>query len=64
MLEKGIGNLVGEMHKNKISKTRLAEHMGVSCEHVSMVLSGHREPGNEDLKKFVKMPIRVGFLRL
>lgn len=44
MLAQWIGDLVGQMHNNKISKTQLAEHMGVSREYVSMVLNGHREP--------------------
>lgn len=44
MLAQWIGDLVGQMHNNKISKTQLAEHMGVSREYVSMVINGHREP--------------------
>ena len=44
MLAQWIGDLVGQMHNNKISKTQLAEHMGVSREYVSMVLNGHRDP--------------------
>ena len=44
MLAQWIGELVGQMHNNKISKTQLAEHMGVSREYVSMVLNGHRDP--------------------
>lgn len=43
------GDLVGLMHTHKISKKRLADHLGVSREYVSMVLNGHREPaGAED----------------
>lgn len=49
MLAQWIGDLVGQMHKHKISKTQLADHLGVTREYVSMVLNGHREPaGVED----------------
>lgn len=49
MLEKWIGDIVGKMHGNKISKTELADHMGVTREYVSMILNGHRCPaGAED----------------
>lgn len=44
MLTQWIGDLIGQMHNNKISKTQLAEHMGISREYVSMILNGHREP--------------------
>lgn len=44
MTKKWTGNLVGLMHDNKISKTELANEIGVSREYVSMVLNGHREP--------------------
>lgn len=44
MLAQWIADLVGKMHKFKISKTRLAEELGVTREYVSMVLNGHREP--------------------
>ena len=42
--KKWTGNLVGLLHDNKISKTQLAEELGVTREYVSMVLNGHREP--------------------
>lgn len=42
------GDLVGQMHNNKISKRRLAEYMGVTPEYVSMVLNGHREPAGAE----------------
>ena len=48
MLAQWIGELVGRMHNNKISKSQLAEHMGVSREYVSMVLNGHREPAGAE----------------
>ena len=44
MLAQWTSDLVGQMHKNRISKTQLAEEMCVSREYVSMVLNGHREP--------------------
>lgn len=50
MLAQWIGELVGQMHNNKISKTQLAEHMGVSREYVSMILNGHREPAGAENK--------------
>lgn len=53
MLAQWIGDLVGKMHKWKISKKRLAEHLGVTPEYVSMVLNGHREPANAE-EKFCK----------
>lgn len=42
--KKWTGNLVGLMHDHKISKTQLAEELGVSREYVSMVLNEHRSP--------------------
>ena len=49
MLAQWIADLVGQMHKHKISKTQLADHLCVTREYVSMVLNGHREPaGVED----------------
>lgn len=44
LTKKWTGNLVGLLHDNKISKTQLAEELGVTREYVSMVLNGHREP--------------------
>ena len=44
MLAQWIGEIVGQMHNNKISKTQLADYMGVSREYVSMILNGHRCP--------------------
>lgn len=44
MLAQWIADLVGQMHKFKISKTRLSEELGVTREYASMVLNGHREP--------------------
>ena len=42
--KKWTGDLVGLLHDSKISKTLLAEELGVTREYVSMVLNGHREP--------------------
>lgn len=44
LTKKWTGNLVGLMHDNKITKTMLAEELGVSREYVSMILNEHREP--------------------
>ena len=44
MLAQWIADLVGKMHKSRITKTRLAEELGVTREYVSMVLNGHQEP--------------------
>ena len=48
MLAQWIGEIVGQMHNNKISKSQLAEHMGVSREYVSMILNGHRDPAGAE----------------
>ena len=48
MLAQWIGDLVGQMHINKISKTQLADHMGVSREYVSMILNGSRCPAGAE----------------
>lgn len=44
MLAQWTADLVGQMHKWKISMKQLADHMGLSREYVSMILNGHREP--------------------
>ena len=46
--KKWTGNLVGLMHDHKISKTELAEELGVSREYVSMVINGHRAPAGAE----------------
>lgn len=49
MHKKWTGRLVGLMHDHKISKTQLAEELGMTREYVSMVLNEHRSPdGAED----------------
>lgn len=50
MLAQWIAELVGQMHKWKISKKRLAAYLGVTPEYVSMVLNGHREPAGAEEK--------------
>lgn len=48
--KKWTGNLVGLMHDHKITKTQLAEHLGVSREYVSMVLNEHRVPAGAETR--------------
>jgi transcriptional regulator with XRE-family HTH domain len=48
MLAQWTADLVGQMHKFKITKSRLADHMGMTREYVSMVLNGHREPADAE----------------
>ena len=48
--KKWTGDLVGLMHDNKISKSLLAEELGVTREYVSMVLNGHRDPAGAEQK--------------
>ena len=50
MLAQWICDLVGKMHKWKISKKELAEELGVTPEYVSMILNGHREPAGAEEK--------------
>ena len=50
MLAQWTGDLVGKMHKHKVSKTQLAAEMGVSREYVSMVINGHREPADAETR--------------
>lgn len=50
MLAQWICDLVGKMHKWKISKKALAEYLGVTPEYVSMILNGHREPAGAEVK--------------
>jgi predicted transcriptional regulator len=44
LTKKWTGDLVGLMHNHKISKTELANELGVTREYVSMVLNEHRDP--------------------
>ena len=44
MLAQWIGDFVGQMHLYRVSKTQLAQEMGVTREYVSTILNGHRAP--------------------
>ena len=44
MLAQWTADLVGKMHKHKVSKTMLAKEIGLRREYVSLILNGHREP--------------------
>lgn len=44
------GDLVGQMHNEKVTKTEMAVEMGVTREYVSMVLNGHRDPAGAEEK--------------
>ena len=50
MLAQWTADLVGQMHQYKITKSQLADHMGVTREYVSMVLNGHREPAGAETR--------------
>lgn len=50
MLAQWTADVVGQMHKWKITMKQLADHLGVSREYVSMVLNGHREPAGAEGK--------------
>jgi transcriptional regulator with XRE-family HTH domain len=38
------------MHDNKVTKSQLADELGVSREYVSMVLNGHRTPADAETR--------------
>lgn len=40
--------MVGLMHDNRITKSQLADELGVTREYVSMVLNGHKTPTNAE----------------
>lgn len=44
------GDLVGQMHKHKITKKQLAAKLDMTPEYVSMVLNGHRAPAGAEEK--------------
>lgn len=44
MPEKWTGNLIGEMHNNRITYDDLAKEMGVTKAYISMILNGARKP--------------------
>lgn len=44
MLAEWIGNFVGQLHCHKVTKTQIAQELGVTKEYLSAILNGHREP--------------------
>lgn len=44
------GNLVGLMHVHKITNKMLGDAMGVTDRYVSMVLNGHRDPPDAEIR--------------
>lgn len=44
MLAQWTGDIVGRMHRHRVTITQLAQAMGVSREYLSMILNGHRAP--------------------
>ena len=48
MLAQWIGDLIGQMHNHRVTKTQLAEEAGVTREYASMVLNGHRCPNGAE----------------
>lgn len=48
MLAQWIGDLIGQMHNHRVTKTQLAEEAGVTREYASMVLNGHRCPSGAE----------------
>lgn len=44
------GDLVGKMHCSGISKKQLAEELGFTAEYVSLVLNGHRNPPDAEMR--------------
>ena len=48
MLEDWTADVVGRMHKARITGVQLAKRAGMSNAYLSMVLNGHK--GNEDTK--------------
>lgn len=44
MLAQWTGDIVGRMHRHRVTITQLAQEMGVSREYLSMILNGHRAP--------------------
>lgn len=44
------GNLVGLMHVHKITNKMLGDALGVTDRYVSMVLNGHRDPPDAEIR--------------
>lgn len=50
MLAQWTCDLVGQMHKYRVSIKELADEAGLTREYVSMILNGHREPNGAELR--------------
>ena len=50
MLAQWIGDVIGEMHKNKITASELANEIGWHPKYLSAILNGHRSPKNAEQK--------------
>ena len=48
MLAQWIGDVIGEMHKNKITASELANEIGWHAKYLSAILNGHRSPKNAE----------------
>jgi len=48
MPDKWTGNLIGEMHNNRVGYDELAAKLGVGKSYVSMVLNGSRKPADAE----------------
>lgn len=44
------GDLVGEMHRNGVTKMQLAQEVGWNPKYLSVVLNGHRQPRDAERK--------------
>lgn len=44
------GDLVGLMHVHRITGEQLANKLGVTNRYVSMILNGHREPHDAEVR--------------
>ena len=50
MTKEWTGNLGGLMHVHKITNKMLGDAMGVTDRYVSMVLNGHRDPPDAEIR--------------
>jgi hypothetical protein len=50
MLAQWMGEIVGQMHNNKISQSQLADRLGIRREYVSVILNGHRCPAGAEAR--------------
>lgn len=42
--------IIGKIHLYRISKKSLAEHLGMRPEYISMILNGHRDPPEAEVR--------------